>query len=153
MNLATPLPAQVLSTVSGLAMVAVAGIGAHGAAGVAAVAAALAVVVALRLRPAATAAVLLTVAVIVLSGTDAALVAISGLFAAFYLVLRHCAANAAGLSSVSGATAVSAVGFTLVGLVATAFPLQVPWLPLLAPLAAFAVYLLATRPFLRDDEM
>jgi hypothetical protein len=47
---------------------------------------------------------------------------------------------------------VSAVGFTLVGLVATAFPLRLPWLPLLAPLAVFAVYLLATRPYLRDED-
>jgi hypothetical protein len=42
------------------------------------------------------------------------------------------------------------VGFAFAGLVATAFPLQLPWLPLLAPLAVFAVYLLATRPFLRN---
>ena len=48
---------------------------------------------------------------------------------------------------------VSAVGFTLVGLAATAFPLQLPWLPLLAPLAGLAIYLLATRPFLGDQDV
>ena len=47
-------------------------------------------------------------------------------------------------------TLAGAVGFTFAGLVATACPLQLPWLPLLAPLAVFAVYLLATRPFLRN---
>jgi hypothetical protein len=30
--------------------------------------------------------------------------------------------------------------------------LRLPWLPLLAPLAVFAVYLLATRPYLRDED-
>jgi hypothetical protein len=142
------LTARVLATASGVAMVAVAGTGAHGVARDAAASAVLAVLVAVLSRPVATLAVLLTMTAIALSSPQPVLVAVSGLFAAVYLVLRH----ATGLSSVSGATMVSAVGFTLVGLVATAFPLQVPWLPLLAPLAVFAVYLLATRPFLRDED-
>jgi hypothetical protein len=33
-------------------------------------------------------------------------------------------------------------------LVATSFPLQLPWLPLVAPVAVLAIYVLATRPFL-----
>ncbi|MGA9492126.1 MAG: hypothetical protein WBV80_17990 [Mycobacterium sp.] len=152
MSRGAQLIAHLLSTASGAAMVAVVGIGTHGAAGVAAVSAAVAVAIAILLRPVATLAVLLTVAVVALSSPDAALVAVSGLFAAVYLVLRHAAAGAVGLNSVSGATMVSGVGFTLVGLVATAFPLQLPWLPLLAPLAVFAIYLLATRPFLRDED-
>jgi hypothetical protein len=152
MNRGAKLTAHVLSTASGVAMVAVAGIGAHGAARTAAASAVIAVVVAILLRPVATLAVLFTVAVIVLSNPDAALVAVSGLFAVVYLVLRHAADSAVGLNSVSGATMASAVGFTFVGLVATAFPLQLAWLPLLAPLAVFAVYLLATRPFLRDED-
>ncbi|ELP45161.1 hypothetical protein D522_18534 [Mycobacterium avium subsp. paratuberculosis S5] len=48
----------------------------------------------------------------------------------------------------SRTTAVAAVGFSFAGLVATSFPLQLPWLPLLAPLGALAIYLLAIRPFL-----
>ncbi|BBX48609.1 integral membrane protein [Mycobacterium cookii] len=146
------MTAHLLAVASGLAMVAVVGTGTHGPPGVAAVSAGAAVVVAVVLRPVATLAVLLTVAVIALSSPDAALVGMSGLFAAVYLVLRHAAAGSVGLNSVSGATMVSAVGFTLVGVVATAFPLQLPWLPLLAPLAVFAIYLLATRPFLRDED-
>jgi hypothetical protein len=90
---------------------------------------------------------------IALSGPPATLAAVSGLSAAIYLVLRHAAGSGIGLDSVSGATMVSAVGFTLVGLAATAFPLQLPWLPLLAPLAVFAIYLLATRPFLGDQDV
>jgi hypothetical protein len=34
-------------------------------------------------------------------------------------------------------------------LVAVSFPLQLPWLPVLAPLAVFTIYVLATRPFVR----
>ena len=151
MSRGAQLTAQVLATASGAAMVTVAGIVAHGAARAAAASALVAVVFAILLRPVATLAVLLTVAAIVLSGPDVALVAVSGLFATVYLVLRH-AAGAVGLNLVSGATMASALGFTLAGLVATAFPLRLPWLPLVAPLAVFAVYLLATRPFLRDEE-
>jgi hypothetical protein len=144
--------AHVLATASGVAMVVVAGIGAHGLAHAAAAAAVSAVLAAIALRPVATFAVLLTVAVIALSNQQAALVAVSGLFAAVYLVLRHAASGLVGLDSVSGATMLSAVGFTFVGVVATAFPLHLPWFPLLAPLAVFAIYLLATRPFLRDQD-
>jgi hypothetical protein len=99
-----------------------------------------------------TLAVLLTVMVVEMSGAPATVAAVSGLSAAVYLVLRHAAGSGSGLDVVSGATLVSAVGFTVVGLVSTAFPLRLPWLPLLAPLAVFAVYLLATRPYLRDDD-
>jgi hypothetical protein len=143
------LAARILSTACGLAMVAAAGIGSHGPALIAATAAVVAVVAGTLSRPVATLAVLLTVAAIALSDPAATLVAASGLSAAVYLVLRH-AAGGAGLDGVSGATVVGAVGFAFAGVVATAFPLQLPWLPLLAPLAVFAVYLLATRPFLRS---
>ena len=146
------LVAHLLSSACGLLMVAAVGIGTHGSARVVAASALLAVAVAILFRPVATLAVLLTVAVIALTGPSAAVAAVAGLSAAVYLVLRHAAATGIGLDSVSGATMVSALGFTLVGLVATAFPLQLPWLPLLAPLAVFAIYVLATRPFLRDED-
>jgi hypothetical protein len=146
------LSAHAVSTACGVLMVAAVGIGAHGSARVAATSAVVAVTIAVLFRPVATLAVLLTVVAIALSGPPATVAAVSGLSAAAYLVLRHAASSGAGLDSVSGATMVSAVGFTLVGLVATAFPLRLPWLPLLAPLAVFAVYLLATRPYLRDED-
>ena len=145
------LAAHVLSTACGVLMVAAVGIGAHGSTRVAATSAVAAVTIAVLFRPVATLAVVLTVVAIALSGPPATVAAVSGLSAAAYLVLRHAASNGAGLDSVSVATMVSAVGFTLVGLVATAFPLRLPWLPLLAPLAVFAVYLLSTRPYLRDE--
>ena len=40
-----------------------------------------------------------------------------------------------------------ALGFTFVGVLAASFPFELPWLPLLAPLAVFGIYVLATRPF------
>lgn len=142
--------AHLLSIACGLLMVAAVGVGTQGLARGVAVAALVAVAAAVMLRPMATLAVLLTVLVIALSGPTAVAAAVAGLSAAVYLMLRH-AASGAGLDSVSSATLVSALAFTLAGLVATAFPLRLPWLPLLAPLAVFAIYLLATWPFLRDE--
>jgi hypothetical protein len=144
------LLAHLLSTACGVVMVGAAGVGSHGPALIAATAAVVAVTAAILVRPIATLAVLLTVAVIALSDPTATVAVVSGLSAALYLVLRHAAGGATGLDGVSGATVVGALGFAFAGLVATAFPLQVAWLPLLAPLAVFAVYLLATRPFLRS---
>jgi hypothetical protein len=93
------------------------------------------------------------VAAIVLSNPAPMLAAVSGLCAAAYLVLRHAAASGTGLDTVSGPTMIGAVGFTFAGLVAAAFPLRLAWLPLVAPLAIFAIYVLATRPFLRDENL
>lgn len=148
----TQVVAQLLSTACGLLMVASVGVGTHGVARALAVSALIAVTAGILVRPIATIAVLLTVAVIALTGPAAIVAAVAGLSAAVYLVLRHGAASSIGLESVSATTLASALGFTLVGLVATAYPLQLPWLPLLAPLAVFATYLLATRPFLRDED-
>jgi hypothetical protein len=145
--------AGVLSTACGLLMVAAAGIGSHGPAFTVALLAVAAVVGGTVLRPVATLAVLLTASALVLSDPAATQAAASGLAACAYLVLRHTASSGTGLDGVSGATMVGAVGFAFAGLVATAFPLQLAWLPLLAPLAVFAIYLLATRPFLRDENL
>jgi hypothetical protein len=91
-------------------------------------------------RPAATIAVLLTVTVLVLADAPPVLTATSGLCAAAYLVSRHTAA-------VSSPTVLGAVGFTVAGLAAVAIPIQLPWVPLLAPPAVLALYVLMTRPF------
>jgi hypothetical protein len=45
---------------------------------------------------------------------------------------------------------VVAVVFTAVATLAVAVPLELPWLPLVAPIALFVGYVLALRPFLRD---
>ena len=145
--MATQPGARALAAVFGLLMVSTAALGSHGLAFAMAVAALIAAVVALAYRPAATLAVLLTVGTIVLSGPSAPLVAVSGFCAAAYLVCRHAIDTPVGTVLGSGPTIIAAVGFTFAGLVATAFPLQLPWLPLVAPLAVLAIYVLATRPF------
>jgi hypothetical protein len=129
-------------------MVAAAAVGSHGPAVVAGTLAVVAVGVGMAFRPAATAAVLLSVALIVVSNPSHVFAALSGLCAAAYLVCRHAVGEPAGVVVGSWPTVVAAAGFTFVGLVATSFPLQLPWLPLVAPLAVLAIYILATRPFL-----
>ncbi|GBE65570.1 hypothetical protein MFM001_20320 [Mycobacterium sp. MFM001] len=137
---------RILSIACGLLMVAAVGIGTHGQALGAAILAAVAVVGGAVFRPAATLAVLLTVAVVVMTNPAPSIAAVSGLAAAGYLLLRH----TASLDAVSGASIIGALGFTLAGLAATAFPLELPWLPLAAPLAILAIYVLAIRPFTSD---
>jgi hypothetical protein len=142
------LGAPVFSVAFGLLMVGLAADGSHGLAVSAWVAALVAVAAGTLFRPAATLAVLLSAASVVLSEPPVGYVALSGLCAAAYLVCRHAVGDSAGVVIGSRPTAVGAVGFTFAGWVATSFPLQLPWLPLAAPLAALAVYVLAVRPFL-----
>ena len=139
---------RAFSTIFGLLMVGSATVGSHGPAVVAGAAAVVGVGVGMALRPAATLAVLLTVLTIVLSHPSQLLAALSGLCAAAYLVCRYAGGGPDAVAAGAGPTVVAAVGFTFAGLVATSFPLQLPWLPLLAPLAVLAIYVLATRPFL-----
>ncbi|OMC55657.1 hypothetical protein A5747_11830 [Mycobacterium sp. IS-836] len=129
-------------------MVGLVAVGSHGPAGVAGVLALVAVGVGIVVRPAATVAVLLAVAAIVLSDPPQLLSALSGLCAAAYLVCRYAGGTSTRVVLGSWSTIVAAAGFTLAGIVATSFPLQLPWLPLAAPLGVLAIYVLATRPFL-----
>jgi hypothetical protein len=134
------------SVLVGILMAAESGLAAHGAAVVAAVLAVAVVVASTFVRPAATLAVLLVIAAMVLSDPPPWLAASCGLTAVAYLALRH-AVGASRVMTITEPTVLGAVGFTFVGLAATAFPLQIPWLPLLAPLTIFGIYTLATRPF------
>ena len=134
---------RALSTAFGLVMVAAAAVQADDAALIAAGLAVLAVLVCNVFRPTATLAVLLTAAVLILNEAPAMLAALSGLCAACYLVLRHTVA-------ITAPTVVGAVGFTAVGLAAVSLPMQLPWVPVVAPLAVVALVALATRPFWAD---
>ena len=129
-----------VSSAFGLVMVASAAAQADNPGLVAAVVAAAAVLVGSVFRPAATIAVLLTVAVIVLADAPPVLAATSGLCAAAYLVLRH-------TSAVSSPTVLGAVGLTAAGLAAASLPIQLPWVPLVAPVAVLVLYVVVTRPF------
>jgi len=131
---------RTISTAFGLVMVASAAVQADGRGLVAAVVAAAAVLVGSVFRPAATIAVLLTVSVIVLADTPLVLTATSGLCAAAYLVLRHTATP-------TSPTVLGAVGFTAAGLAAASLPIELPWVPLLAPVAVLVLYVVVTRPF------
>ncbi|SPM32411.1 uncharacterized protein MRAB57_209 [Mycobacterium rhizamassiliense] len=137
-----------LATAFGLLMAGAAAVGTHGLPLAAAAAAVIAVGAGIVFRPAATIAVLLAVATIVLAGPPQLLAALSGLCAAAYLVCRHAVGPRPAAVLGSWPTIAAAVGFTFVGLVATSFPVQVPWLPLVAPLAVLTIYVVATRPFL-----
>ncbi|OIN80390.1 hypothetical protein [Mycobacterium malmoense] len=139
--------ARALSTGFGLLMVGLAAVGSHGPAFAAGAVALVAVGVGMASRPTATFAVLLSAATIALSDPPHVLAALSGLCAAAYLVCRHAAGTSPGDVMGSRPTVVAVAGFTLAGVVATSFPLQLPWLPLAAPLGVLAIYVLATRPF------
>jgi hypothetical protein len=143
--------ARVVSTAFGLVMVGLVAYGSHGPAAAAGVVTLIAVGVGTVFRPAATVAVLLVVATIVLSDPPHLLTALSGLCAAAYLVCRYAAGASTRVVLGAWPTVVAAAGFTFAGIVATSFPLQLPWLPLAAPLGALAIYVLATRPFLGSD--
>jgi hypothetical protein len=134
------LQARALSTAFGLVMVAAAVVAADGTALVAAGFAAAAVLAGIVFRPAASLAVLITAAVIVIADAPPMLAALSGLSAAGHLVLRHTVA-------VTAPTVVGAVGFTAAGLGAASLPMELPWVPVLAPLAVVAAYVLVIRPF------
>ena len=107
------------------------------AAGVAAVA----VGVAIRWRPAATVAVAATMLTIVLADTPPVAAALAGLAATAYLVTRHDAATVP--------TMTAAIGVATATALVIAVPVELPWLPLAAPMALLAGYLLALKPFLR----
>ena len=142
---------RAVSTAFGLLMVGLVAVGSHGPAAAAGVVTLIAVGVGIVFRPAATVAVLLAVATIVLSDSPPVLTALSGLCAAAHLVCRYAAGTSTSVVLGSWPTVVAAGGFTFAGIVATSFPLQLPWLPLAAPLGALAIYVLATRPFLGSD--
>lgn len=137
----------VFSTIFGVLMLAAAAIGADKAAAMVAGLALAAMLIGLRYLAAATLSVLLVVVVIVMSDPPGLYAALSGLSAAAYLVLRHGASL--GVVTTTRPTVVGMVGFTFVGVVATALPPSLPWLPLVAPAGAVALFVVAALPFLR----
>ena len=140
MNVPTTPATRAVSTAFGLVMVASAAMQADRPGLLAAGVAAAAVLVGSVFRPGVAIAVLATIAVVVLADAPPLLAATSGLCAAAYLVLRHTAV-------VETPTVLGAVGFTAAGLTAASLPFQLPWVPLVAPLAVILLYVLMTRPF------
>lgn len=136
---------RALSTAFGLLMVAAAAIGTGGPSLAVVAIAVAAVVVGAGSVGAATLAVGCTVVLLVLSDPPPIVAALVGLSATAYLVLRH---SARVEESVSWPTVAGAVGFSAVGMAAVLIPVDVAWLPLAAPVAVLAVYLIVTRPYL-----
>ena len=144
--------AHLLSTAFGLVMVAAAGFQTTGPALILAMLAALVVLAGIAFRVAATLAVLAAAAAIVVSDAPPMLAALAGLSAACYLVLRYIEGGSTRIIAASAPAMLAALGFTFVGVLAASFPFELPWLPLVAPLAVFGIYVLATRPFYKAGE-
>ena len=144
--------AHLLSTAFGLVMVVAAGFQTTGPALILAMSAALVVLAGIAFRVAATLAVLAAAAAIVVSDAPPMLAALAGLSAACYLVLRYTEGGSTRIIDASAPAMLAALGFTFVGVLAASFPFELPWLPLLAPLAVFGIYVLATRPFYKASE-
>jgi hypothetical protein len=136
---------HLFSTGFGLLMVAATAVQADGPVFVAVALAVCAVVIGIGFRPAATLAVVFAVSAIALSAPSPVLSVLAGLCAAAYLMLRYAAGPA--VSTVTTPTAVGALCFSSVGLIATAIPVELPWLPLVAPATVLAIYVLVTQPF------
>jgi len=125
----------------GVLMVGAAAFRADGVALAVAGAALLAVLASAWWRQAATGAVVLALMTVVLADPAPMHTVLAGLAAAAYLVLRH--------GNPSAPTMVFAVGFASAAAVVVALPVHLPWLPLIAPLALLAGYLLALTPFIK----
>ncbi|WP_179468511.1 hypothetical protein [Mycolicibacterium vinylchloridicum] len=134
--------AHLLPTVVGLAMAAIAGIHTAGSAFVVAVACGLAVGVAIRVRHAATTAVLLAAVAVMLSNAPPPQAGLVGLCGAYYLLLRHTERGQVGRSPIA-----AAVCFTVVAVLIASVPLDLPWLTILAGPTMFVAYMVALRPF------
>jgi hypothetical protein len=137
--------AHLLSTAIGLVMALAAGIHTAAAASVVAIACALAVGVGMGVRHAATAAVLLAAAAVMLGDAPPLQAGLVGLCGAYYLMLRHTEGRRTG--SVSRSAMVGAMCFTVVAVSVASLPLDLPRLPILAAPAMFVAYLVAVRPF------
>lgn len=133
---------RLMSTGFGLVMLAAAALQAEGVALIACAVGAAAVLLGNAFRPFATLAVLSAGAALVLGEAVPMLAALCGLSAAAYLVLRH--------SVATRPTVVGATGFTMAGLITVTVPVQLPWVPLAAPLLVLALVVLASRPFWLD---
>jgi hypothetical protein len=136
-----------LSPALGVAMIAAAAPHAQWLAACTAGLALAAVPVGVRFARAATLAVLLTALTLAVSTPPSMLVLVSGLCATGYLVTRH--ANGPNAAVPTLATVVSAVGFGLTAAVVAVIPVDVVWLPLLAPFALLGAYAMATNAYLR----
>ncbi|MCV7420869.1 hypothetical protein H7K45_09995 [Mycobacterium yunnanensis] len=99
-----------------------------------------AVVLGLLVPLAATMAVVAVIAALALSEPDPVVAGIAGLAAAGYLVVRHADGDAA--AALTMPTVLGALGASVVAVLGATVPFALPWVPLVAPLAVVAAYVL-----------
>ncbi|MUL82525.1 MULTISPECIES: hypothetical protein [unclassified Mycolicibacterium] len=108
-----------------------------------------AVLIGLLYRPAATVAVLASAGALAMAEPAPLFAAVAGLSGTAYLVIRH-AVEIPDVVTTTRPTMMCATVFTIAGLAAVALPAALPWIPLLAPVVAAGIFLLALRPFVDD---
>lgn len=108
--------------------------------------AAVAVLAAVFIRRTAVAAVLLTIGAVALGGGEPLFVAVSGLSATAYLLTRY-AGDAVTLTT---PTLLGMLGFAVAGVAATAVPVRLTWVPLVAPAIMAAILIVAVVPFVAE---
>jgi hypothetical protein len=145
MTTVTPASGTAVATAFGLLMIAATEVQTSGPALIGALLAAAAVVVGIRWRPAAMLAVVISIGLIALTDPAPAFAALSGLSAVGYLVLRHSGGSVG--QTVTPPTVVAALVFAVAGLAATTIPVELPWVPLVAPVAVIVIYVMVVRPF------
>lgn len=135
-------PVAMFSPAFGALMVAAAA-GPAGPWGLAAVAlAAVAIAAGVFVRTAAVVAVPLTVVAIGLGDPAPLFTAVSGLSAAAYLLTRY----ADEATTLTVPTAAGMLGFAVAGVVVTAIPLRLTWVPLMAPAIVAVILILVVAP-------
>jgi len=132
---------RLLSLAFGLLMVAAATLASGGPALVLAAVAVAALVAGLVIRLAATLAVVAVVGALALSEPSPVVAAIAGLAATAYLVVRHADGTDAA-SALTVPTVLAALGVSAVTVLGATVPLALPWVPLVAPLAVVAAYVI-----------
>ena len=132
---------RLLSLAFGLLMVAAATLASGGPALVLAAVAVAALLVGLVIRLAATLAVVAVVGALALSEPSPVVAAIAGLSATAYLVVRHADGTDAA-SALTVPTVLAALGLSAVTVLGATVPLALPWVPLVAPLAVVAAYVI-----------
>lgn len=132
---------RLLSLAFGLLMVAAATLASGGPALVLAAVAVAALLVGVVIRLAATLAVVAVVGALALSEPSPVVAAIAGLAATAYLVVRHADGTDAA-SALTVPTVLAALGVSAVTVLGATVPLALPWVPLVAPLAVVAAYVI-----------
>jgi hypothetical protein len=140
---------RLLSLAFGLLMVAAATLASTGPALVVAAVAVGALVVGLAIRVAGTVAVVAVAGALALSEPSPVVAAIAGLAATAYLVVRHAEGTDAA-SALTVPTVLGALGLSAVTVLGATVPLALPWVPLVAPLAVVAAYVIVLDRYAGD---